>query len=59
MMIMAKKNTKKTINRYHLTAIIDRNITYNDKKSGKINIYTEKEHSIYSGSLSSSTSSYP
>ena len=46
MMIMAKKNTKKTINRYHLTAIIDRNITYHDKKTGATKyIYTEKEHS--------------
>ena len=46
MMIMAKKNTKKTINKYHLTAIIDRNITYHDKETGATKyIYTEKEHS--------------
>jgi len=45
MMIMAKKNTKKTMHKYHLTAIIDRNITYTSKKSGKVNVYTEKEHS--------------
>ena len=45
MMIMAKKNTKKTLHKYHFIAIIDRNITYTDKKSGKVDVYTEKEHS--------------
>ncbi len=30
MIIMVKKNTKKTIHQYHLTAIIDRNMIYTD-----------------------------
>jgi hypothetical protein len=42
---MAKKNTKKTMHKYHLTTIIDRHITYTSKKSEKVNVYTEKEHS--------------
>ena len=46
MMIMAKKNTKKHVEKFHLTAIIDRNMIYPDKETGIAKyIYTEKEHS--------------
>ncbi len=40
---LSKIKDKKTLHKYHLTAIIDRNITYPDKKTGKY-IYTGKEH---------------
>ena len=44
MMVISKIKNKKTLHKYHLTAIIDRNVTYTNSKSGKINVYTEKEH---------------
>ena len=45
MMIMAKKNTKKHIEKFHLTATIERTIHYFDKITGKTKyIYTEEEH---------------
>jgi hypothetical protein len=44
MMVISKIKNKKTLHKYHLTAIIDRNVTYTNNKSGKINVYTEKEH---------------
>ncbi len=44
MMVISKIKNKKTLHKYHLTAIIERNVTYTNSKTGKINIYTEKEH---------------
>ena len=40
-----KTKTKKPLEKYHLSALIDRTITYTNKKSGKINTYAEAEHS--------------
>ncbi len=40
---MAKKNTQKTMHKNHLTAIIDRNITYHEKKTGIKNIFIQRK----------------
>ena len=44
MMLMKKNKTKKSLEKFHLTAIIKRTIIY-DKKSGKTYKYKEEEHS--------------
>jgi hypothetical protein len=45
MMIHSKNKTKKPHEKFHLTAIMKRTITYTNKKSGKINKYKEEYHS--------------
>ncbi len=44
MMIMNKNKTKKSLEKFHLTAVIKRTIIY-DKKSGKTYKYKEEDHS--------------
>jgi hypothetical protein len=45
MMIHSKNKTKKPLEKFHLTAIMKRTITYTNKKTGKINKYNEEDHS--------------
>ena len=45
MMLMSKTKTKKPLEKFHLTAIMKRTITYTNKNSGKINKYDEENHS--------------
>jgi len=45
MMLMSKNKNKKSLEKFHLTAIIKRTITYTNKKNGKINKYDEENHS--------------
>ena len=45
MMIHSKNKTKKPLEKFHLTAIMKRTITYTHKKTGKINKYNEEDHS--------------
>ena len=45
MMLMSKNKTKKSLEKFHLTAIIKRTITYTNKKNGRINKYDEENHS--------------
>ncbi len=39
MMLMSKNKNKKTLEKFHLTAIIKRTITYTNTKNGKITKY--------------------
>jgi hypothetical protein len=44
MVMISKNKTKKPLEKFHLTAIMKRTITYTTrKKSGKINKYNEEE----------------
>jgi hypothetical protein len=46
MMMIRHKKTKKPLEKFHLTAIIDRSIHYPDKKTGDVKFsYKEKDHS--------------
>ena len=45
MMMIRHKKTKKPLQKYYLTAIIDRTIHYHDKKTGNIK-YSYKEKTI-------------
>jgi len=45
MMLMSKNKNKKSLEKFHLTAIIKRTITYTNKKNGRINKYDEENHS--------------
>ena len=45
MMMISKNKTKKPLEKFHITAIMKRTITYTNKKSGKINQYKEEDHS--------------
>ena len=46
MMIKSKNKTKKPLEKFHLTAILDRIMHYHDKKTGNIKYsYKEKDHS--------------
>ena len=46
MMMISKNKTKKPLEKFHLTATLDRSIHYPDKKSGNIKYsYKEKDHS--------------
>ena len=45
MTLMSKNKNKKTLEKFHLTAIIKRTITYTNKKNGRINKYDEENHS--------------
>jgi 1,2-phenylacetyl-CoA epoxidase PaaB subunit len=46
MMMIRHKKTKKTLEKFHLTAIIDRSIHYADKNTGNVKYsYKEKDHS--------------
>jgi hypothetical protein len=45
MMMIRNKKTKKSREKFHLTAIIDRSINYPDKKNGNVKYtYKEKHH---------------
>ena len=45
MMMIRHKKTKKPLEKFHLTAIIDRSINYPDKKTGNVKYtYKEKHH---------------
>ncbi len=44
-MMISKNKTKKPIEKFHLTAVLKRIITYTHKKTGKINKYKEEDHS--------------
>ncbi len=39
------KKTKKPLEKYYLTAIIERSIRYPNKKTGNVKIYKEEDHS--------------
>ena len=45
MMMISKNKTKKPLEKFHLTAVLKRTITYTNKKTGKINKYNEEDHS--------------
>ena len=45
MMIRSKNKTQKPLEKFHITAIIKRTITYTHKKTGKIDKYNEEDHS--------------
>jgi len=46
LMMIRHKKTKKTLEKFHLTAIIDRSIHYADKNTGNVKYsYKEKDHS--------------
>jgi 1,2-phenylacetyl-CoA epoxidase PaaB subunit len=45
MMMISKNKTKKPLEKFHLTAVMKRSITYTHKKTGKINKYNEEDHS--------------
>ena len=45
MMMISKNKTKKPLEKFHLTAVMKRSITYTHKKTGKINKYKEEDHS--------------
>ena len=45
MMIMNKNKIKKPLEKFHLTAVIKRTITYTNKKNGRVNKYDEENHS--------------
>ena len=45
MTLMSKNKNKKPLEKFHLTAVLKRTITYTNKKSGKINKYNEEDHS--------------
>ena len=45
MMMIRHKKTKKPLEKFHFTAIIDRSINYPDKKNGNVKYtYKEKHH---------------
>ena len=39
-----KQNTKKPLEKFHLTVIVDRKIEYTDDKTGKVTVYKEDDH---------------
>ena len=45
MTLMIRNKNKKPLEKFHLTAVLKRTITYTNKKSGKINKYIEEDHS--------------
>ena len=45
MMMINKNKTKKPLEKFHITAIMKRTITYTHKKTGKTNKYNEEDHS--------------
>ncbi len=45
MAIISKNKTKKPYEKFHMTAVMKRTITYTNQKSGKINRYNEEDHS--------------
>ncbi len=47
MTLMSKNKNKKTLEKFHLTAIIKRTITYTNKKNGRMNKYDEENHSRF------------
>ena len=47
MTMISKNKTKKPLEKFHLTAVMKRSITYTHKKSGKINKYKKKTTQEY------------
>jgi len=43
--MISNNKTKKPLEKFHLTAVLKRTITYTHKKTGKINKYKEEDHS--------------